>query len=617
VSVAADRRGRARLWRRVDGQVTYEEDQFPNWFFLARRELLDGLPVVELPISVLDGRPEVEPGTIGLVKLRGTNPFQYLVLTDRLDEVEHSAAEAAARLLADGVITEPISDLIYVRPVVEQYLTVSGRTYYKDMTYADVRRLQFDLETTGLGAEFGRIFMVSIKDSAGFELVLDTQSMSEADLLRELVRIIRERDPDVIENHNIFDFDIKFVIKRAQVLDVPLPLGRDGSTFSEMRDNVKIGANNESFTRYSLTGREIVDTLHATRRFSAIQRDLRSNGLKDAARYFGVAAEDREYVPGADIWKVFQEDPERVRRYCFDDVEEVDSLSHLLLAPAFALASIVPKAYERIATAGTGQGLIEPLLVRAYVAGGYSLPVARGTGSYSGGRTAVFTTGVVHNVVKADIASLYPSIMLAERIGPDTDEMGAFLQILEELTLLRLQHKADARRRELPPEDRAYHDAMQSAMKVLINSFYGSLGANFALFCDKAAAERVTTRGREILQLLLDELERRNVVLIEADTDGVLFSLPDRPDGRPWTYDEELELIEDIARAMPTGIHVEHDGRYRAMYSYLEKNYALLDYDETAKAGFRPRDPIRLVGSSFKSARRRSCFSGSWQTASS
>ena len=30
---------------------------------------------------------------------------------------------------------------------------------------------------------------------------------------------------------------------------------------------------------------------------------------------------------------------------------------------------------------------------------------------------------------------------------------------------------------------------------------------------------------------------------------------------------------------MPTGIHVEHDGRYRAMYSYLEKNYALLDYE--------------------------------------
>jgi len=140
-------------------------------------------------------------------------------------------------------------------------------------------------------------------------------------------------------------------------------------------------------------------------------------------------------------------------------------------------------------------------------------------------------------------------------------------------------------------------------MKVLINSFYGSLGASFALFCDKAAAERVAARGREILQLLLDELERRGAVLVEADTDGVLFSLPPHPDGREWTYDEELALIEDVARAMPAGIHLEHDGRYRAMYSYLEKNYALLDYDTEVAPGFRQREPIRLVGVAFKSAK--------------
>src|SRR4029453_12162863 len=190
----------------------------------------------------------------------------------------------------------------------------------------------------------------------------------------ELARIIRERDPDVIENHNIFDFDIRFLMKRAADLGVPLPLGRDGSEFRETRDSVKIGAQNHSFTRYSLAGREIIDTLHATRRFSAFQRDLRSNGLKEAARYFGFAAEDREYVHGPEIWSVFQDDPERGRRYCWDDVEEVDGLSQVLLGPSFALASMVPKSYERIATSGTGQGLIEPLLVRAYVAAGESVP---------------------------------------------------------------------------------------------------------------------------------------------------------------------------------------------------------------------------------------------------
>jgi DNA polymerase elongation subunit (family B) len=604
VSIAADRRGRARVWRRVDGRVVMEEDTYPNWFFLARRDLLSDLPVIDLPPSILEGKPAVPPGGIGLVALRGANAFQYLVLTDHVEQVERHVLDVIHRGNDDGTILEPPSDLMYVRPVVEQYLTITGRTYFKGMTYADVRRLQFDFETTGLGIGQDRIFMVSIKDSDGFAALLDTERMDEAELIRELVRIIRERDPDVIENHNIFDFDIRFLIRRAEALDVRLPLGRDGSTFWESRDSVKIGARSDSFRRFSLTGREIIDTLQATRRFSAIQRDLRSSGLKEAARYFGFAADDREYVKGAEIWRVFQEDPERIRRYCMDDVEEVDGLSRLLLASPFALASMVPKPFERIATAGTGQGLIEPLLVRAYVSQGQSLPLGQGVGSYSGGRTAVFTTGIVENVVKADVASLYPSIMLAERIGPASDELGAFLTILEELTRLRLQHKSAARRRRGQTEnERAYHDALQSAMKVLINSFYGSLGANFALFCDKNAAERVTTRGREILQLLLDELERRGAILVEADTDGVLFSLPPRADGQPWTYEEELALIEDVARAMPTGIHLEHDGRYRAMYSYLEKNYALLDYESEPQAGFRQREPIRLVGVAFRSSK--------------
>jgi DNA polymerase, archaea type len=603
VSLTADRQGRALVWRRVDGQVVCEEDRFSNWFFLARRELLGELPVTDLTASVLESTPRLEPGEIGLIPLHGDNHFRYLVLTDRLDEVEAQAAEAAKLLRLENEPEEPLSRLIYVRPPAEQYLTITGRTYFKGMAYGDLRRMQFDLETTGLGFDLDRIFMVAIKDSDGFREVLDSGRMDEAEIIRELVRIVRERDPDIIENHNIFDFDIRFLIKRAQDQGVPMALGRDGSEFRESRDSVKIGAQNHSFTRYSLAGREIVDTLHATRRFSAIQRDLRSNGLKEAARYFGFAADDREYVQGPEIWRVFQEDPERIRRYCWDDVEEVDGLSQVLLGPSFALASMVPKPYERIATSGTGQGLIEPLLVRAYLSAGESLPTGKDVGAFAGGTTAVFTTGVVRNVVKADVASLYPSIMLTERLGPTTDRLGAFLELLDELTRLRLDHKGRARAMDTAPDRRSYHEAMQAAMKVLINSFYGMLGAGFAAFCDGTAAARVAARGREVLDLLLDELRRRDATLVEADTDGVLFSLPPRLDGRSWTFEEELTVIDDVAQAMPTGIQLEHDGRYAAMYSYLEKNYALLDYESVPAAGFRVRDPIRLVGSAFRSSR--------------
>ena len=278
------------------------------------------------------------------------------------------------------------------------------------------------------------------------------------------MEVIRERDPDVLENHNIFGFDLPFLARRARDLGVDLALGRDGSPPASYPDVVKVGEKTDGFTRWAIAGREVVDTLHAVRRYGAIVRDMRHQGLKEAAGYFGVASESREYVPGPEIWATFQKDPERVRRYALDDVLEVDELSRLLLPTSFALSQMVPKPYERIATSGTGQGLIEPLLARAYLSRGRALPggSSRG-GSYPGARTELFTSGVVRNVVKADVASLYPSLMLTYKIGPRSDQLGVFLALLRELTTLRLQHKAEARRHPPGSHEAHAHEAASGA----------------------------------------------------------------------------------------------------------------------------------------------------------
>lgn len=595
VSVAADRQGRATIWRRTPNGVVVESARFPNWFFLAEPALLDGLPGERVRFAELPprgpGAPPLElPHGLLLVELAGSLPLRYLVLTSRLDEIE-PVILANARQLVGGRPSSlaALRDLVYWRPVVEQYLAWSGRTYFKGLRYDDLHRLQFDLETTGLDPQADRIFMIALRDSTGWETCLDTSQLSERELLETFVQLVRERDPDVLENHNIFDFDITFLIARANQLGVRLALGRDGSEFGRYPDQLKVGERSEPFVRYTLAGREIIDTLHAVKRYGAINRDLRSRGLKDAARYFGFAREDREYVPGPEIWATFQRDPERVRRYSLHDVAEVDELSRVLMGASFALAAMVPKPYERIATSGTGQGLIEPLLVRAYLQAGHALPRGQAGGAtYAGGRTELFASGVIRHVVKADIASLYPSLMLAYRIGPASDELGAFLALLRSLTALRLAHKARARAAPPGSRERAYHEAFQAAMKQLINSFYGSLGTSFALFADLRAAAEVTRRGRDILGLMLAELERRGVCLIEADTDGVLFSVPEH-----WTEEDERALIDAVSAALPAGIRAEHDGRYAAIYSHSEKNYILLGYDGS----------LKIVGAALRSSR--------------
>lgn len=589
VSVSADRAGNAVVWRRQGEVVTRHEERFLNWFLVRDLHLLADLPASHLaPEDLANGPPRLPTG-LGVVELRGGNPFRYLVLTDRLAELEPIILSVHAKRTGEQVRSLSGLAEVYWRPPAEQYLILSGRTYFKGMAYADLRRMQFDLETTGLDPARDRVFMISVSDSAGFRACLDTAELSERELLERFVALVRERDPDVLENHNLFEFDIPFLVQRAAALGVHLALGRDGGGFSRAPDQVKVGERSDPFTRYSLVGREIVDTLHAVKRYGAIVRDMRYHGLKEAARYFGVARSGREYVRGPEIWSTFQVDPERVRRYAADDVAEVDELSRLLLASSFALASMVPRPYERVATSGTGQGLIEPLLVRAYLAAGHSLPDGQaGGGAIPGGRTELFTSGIVQRVVKADVASLYPSVMLRYRVAPRTDELGAFLGLLGELTRLRLLHKAEARRHPPASRERLYHDALQGAMKVLINSFYGSLGAGFALFGDRDAAAEVTRLGREILGQLLRELERRGVQLIEADTDGVFFSVPEG-----WTEADEARLVAEVGAALDKGISIELDGRYQAMYSYAEKNYVLREYG----------GGLRIVGGAFRSSK--------------
>src|SRR5581483_11879516 len=160
----------------------------------------DRLPVERLAGgSLTDWAPQaaaLRPEQVGLVELAGDLHYRYLVVAAEQHAAEQAVVDAynarnggTARALYD------LRDVAYLRPPVEQYLTWTGRTYYKGMAFSDLRRLQFDLETTGLNKYRDRIFMIAVRDSSGFEEVLD--GTDEAELLRRFVALVLARDPDV------------------------------------------------------------------------------------------------------------------------------------------------------------------------------------------------------------------------------------------------------------------------------------------------------------------------------------------------------------------------------------------------------------------------------------
>ena len=589
VSVWADDRGRADVWRRAHGKLVHEVHHFRPWVLLDRLDDLEHLGA------------RLGPDITHVVRVReleGTGALRFLVDATDGRRLRRAILDGASRRLARQVThLAALGDGTHLAlPADEQFLVATGRTYFRDLAFDELHRLQFDLETTGLDPRHDRIFMVAVRDPSGVATVLEAATDDEAGerlLVEQLVQVIREADPDVIENHNLHGFDLPFLERRARTLGIALRLGRNDLPLQRRaaRRGIVIEGDAQRRHRYIIPGRELIDTMDAVLRYDFSTRELPGHGLKAVARHFGLAGPERELIRGDLIHATWRTDPKRVRRYANADVEEVAGLARLLGGSAFALARMAPRRYERLADAGAATGVIDPMLVRAYLRAGRALPVHEvGDGTvHTGAALHLFASGAAHRVVKADVASLYPSLMRTYRIGPARDSLGALLALVDRLTDHRLAAKAAARAAPTGSAERHLHDATSAAMKIVINSAYGYLAAGgLTRFNDVHAANEVTRRGREVLDLLCRELGARGVTLLEADTDGVYFAVPPT-----WTEADERRVVTEVGALLPPLVQLEFEGRYAAMLSHEPKNYALLRYDGT----------LILRGVAFRSSR--------------
>ena len=595
VSIHAEHDGRAVVWRRLaeSGALVREEERFRPWLLVDRLDDLRHLG------SSLGGDGDTT-ASVRYRELEGPGALRYLVSADDGRALSSPLLRGASERLGKPVAhLGELDDSVFSLPPDEQYLVATGRTYFRDLPFDKVHRLQFDLETTGLDARRDRIFMISVRYHGGATEVLEAAGegdAAEADLIRRLVERVRAADPDVIENHNLHGFDLPFLDRRARTLGVPLSLGRIGGPGlrqrAARRGFMPGDADDRRRVRFVAPGRELIDTLDAVRRHDFSTRELPGHGLKVVAKHLGIAAPDREYIRGDQIYTTYRADPERVRRYATDDVEEVAELSRVLGGAAYALAQMAPRRYERLADAGAATGVIDPMLVRAYLRAGAALPAHEASDGtpHSGAALHLFASGVAHRVVKADVASLYPSLMRAYRIGPSRDRLGALLALVDGLVERRLEAKAMARAAPPGSAERHTHEAMSAALKIVVNSAYGYLaaGGDLTRFADVHAANEITRRGREILTLLCRELAARGVTLLEADTDGVYFAVPES-----WTEADERRGVAEVGALLPPLVQLEFEGRYAAMLSHEPKNYALLGYDGT----------LLLRGVAFRSSR--------------
>lgn len=574
-----------RLFNRSEEGVSSHDEPFYPFFFLTDSSLLEGY----IPV---DG------SKYWLVKLEGDNHYRSLAIFKNLKSSRGALDYLAGKqpnAQVNGVMDAGEGGLEVIQNVysrgdgVTQYMMQTGKTFFKGMIFDELYRMQLDIETLydparppkkGRGIGEDEIIIISMSDNRGWELAIHSRNRTEKDLLLEMVKIITEKDPDVIEGHNIFSFDLPYIQARCELHRVPFAIGRDGALPKSYPASIRFAERSIDYPFYDIPGRHVIDTLFLVQSYDIAKRSMQSYGLKAVARHFGFASEDRTYVDYSDIAEMWRTKNDKLLAYALDDVRETRELSTLLSGSSFYLSQMLPYTYAM--TARIGQAAkIEALFIREYLRLKHSVPRPTLGQQHAGGYTEVFRKGVLGPIVYADVESLYPSIMLSYKVCPKSDGLKVFPGVLGDLRELRLKAKALAaeEKRKDNASLAANYDAMQGSFKILINAMYGYLGFSGGLFNDFDEADRVTSTGQSIARKMIREFESRGCRIIEVDTDGILFIPPDSVKSEA----EERALVQDVSELMPDGINIGFDGRFRKMISYLKKNYALLDYNGVMK----------------------------------
>src|SRR5215475_12730070 len=546
VAVELGETGTVRVHRReTDGSIVTDVEPFH--------------PFVWADSDVVDLGIETE-------KLRGDLKYGWLITVDSWKELI---------ALRNG-LKNAGSDFFAFTDTIQHYLTATGRTLFKDLAFEELKRMQLEVLSVAGGADSDsndHIMSIALCDNTGWEelIIVDANSVeeSERNALRRLTALIKERDPDVIEGHDLFRVHLPYLVGRAKKLKTKLDWGRSGGFLRSRPSRLQIAEKTIDYPKFAIEGRHFVDTFLLAQFYDVGLRTLTGFERADVARHFGFCDEEISSLAGKEVERAYLKQNEKFRKRALCGVREIRAVSDLLSPSYFVQAQIFPYNYQDVIVRGNATR-INGLFLREYFRQRHSIPELPLPQPFVGGYTDIFFTGVARNVWHCDVASLYPSIMLQFDCFPASDRLQIFRHLLTDLRKFRLEAKAKMRAAKNPAEQR-HLEAFQNTFKILINSFYGYLGFAQGHFADFDAAARVTQIGRDLLKKMIDWLKAQGAKVIEVDTDGIYFVPPDEID---------IEMLQEgLAKELPKGIDVEFDEQFEAMFSYKAKNYALLTKD--------------------------------------
>ncbi|GAA3587772.1 DNA polymerase II [Gibbsiella greigii] len=354
---------------------------------------------------------------------------------------------------------------------------------------------------------------------------------SRPQMLERLNQWLAQHDPDAIIGWNLVQFDLRVLQKHAERYRIPLRFGRGGGLLEWREHGFK---QNHFFA--SAAGRLFIDGIEAlksaTWNFPSFSLEYVAQALLGEGK-----AIDNPYQRMAEIDRRFAEDKPALARYNLKDCE--------LVTRIFAKAELLPFLLERATVTGLAvdrsggsvaafSHLYMPRMHRlGYVAPNQGeLPEEHSPGGF----VMDSQPGLYDSVLVLDYKSLYPSIIRTFLIDPvglvagtqsesDADTIPGF----RNARFSRSQHCLPAIVGQIwqgrEAAKRQQNKPLSQALKIIMNAFYGVLGASGCRFFDPRLASSITLRGHEIMRQTRELIENRGYQVIYGDTDSTFVWL--------------------------------------------------------------------------------------------
>lgn len=360
--------------------------------------------------------------------------------------------------------------------------------------------------------------------------------MSEATMLDDYVCYLETTNPDLLSGWNFADFDAPYLLDRIKRLE----------NSHETLDANRLSPVNEiwrsDWQGPNIKGTVVFDLLYAYRRTQFTELDsYRLDAVGEEELGVG-----KERYPGniGDLW---ESEPRRLLEYNLRDVELCVALNRKQDIIPFweEVASFVGCKLEDAPTPGDAVDMY----VLHKVHGKFVLPSKgqRESEDYEGGAVFDPVTGVRENVSVLDLKSLYPMCMRTINASPETkvdpstysgnthvapngthfraEPDGIIREMVDELLTEREEKKSNRDEYEPSSDEYERFDRQQAAVKVIMNSLYGTLGWERFRLYDKEMGAAVTATGRQVIKHTEVAANELGWDVIYGDTDSVMLEL--------------------------------------------------------------------------------------------